>query len=470
MSLQPRTDPSRRSLRSLGAFLTLAGPIVASRIGVQLMGVVDAVVVGRFSSRELAFHALGWAPTIVVLVGAIGLLSGVQVTAARRLGEGRPELAGAVLREGLIYAAAVGVAGTAGLALAGPSLLHTLGLQPDLARGAGRALQVFALSLTPHLLATACTLWLEGLGRPVPGMAGWWAANAVNLALNLLLVPGTFGLPAMGAVGAGWATLGARLFLLAWMAAAVLRQGDARALGLHGWTRPDAAQAREQRRIGYGAGASYVAEAGAFSGMNVVAGWLGPLPVAAWAVVLNVSALVFMLPLGFAGATATLVGRAAGAGDRAGVMRAAALGYGVSAGCAMLIALATWPAGRAIAAVYASDPALVAAAGASLSLGAAFFVPDALQAVAAQALRARGDVVLPTAIHVACYAGLMLPLGWALAHPAGLGLAGCMWAVIVASFVAAGSLLARFYLLAARERRDEAAAQAPRIQPSSAST
>ena len=37
-----------------------------------------------------------------------------------------------------------------------------------------------------------------------------WLANIANLALNLLLVPGTFGLPALGAVGGAWATFGAQ--------------------------------------------------------------------------------------------------------------------------------------------------------------------------------------------------------------------------------------------------------------------
>ncbi|MBE7217988.1 MAG: MATE family efflux transporter [Caulobacteraceae bacterium] len=431
-------------------FARLSWPIVLSRVGIQVMGLTDAVVVGHASTRQLAFHALGWAPTIVVLVAAVGLLNGVQVMAARRMGEGRPELAGGVLRDGCVYAGAIGLATTAALIAFGPGFLLALGLDPGLARGAGRALQVFALSLTPYLLATACASWLEGLGRPIPGLVAMWAANAVNLALNLWLVPGGFGVPALGAVGAGWATLGARSFLLLGLIVAILRQGDAEALGVFRPQRPGRAAAREQRRIGYGAGASYFAEAGAFSGMNVVAGWLGPLPVAAWALAINFSAIVFMLPLGFAGATAVLVGRAVGAGDPGGVRRAAAVGYGVSAVCALLIALAVWPAGRAIAAVYTSDPALVAAAGATLTLGALFFVPDALQAVAAQALRARGDVLKPTLIHVASYAGLMLPLGWALAHPARLGLAGCMWAVIVASVVAAGALLSRFYALAPR--------------------
>lgn len=431
--------------------LRLAWPIILARLGVQAMGLVDAVVVGRFSSRQLAYHALGWAPTTAVLTGGIGLLTGIQVMAARRTGEGRPEHAGAVLREGLLYAAGAGVPVTLALAAAGPSFLGLLGLDADLTRGAGAALRVFALSLTPYLLACACSFWLEGLGRPLPGLSAMWAANAVNLLLNLLLVPGSFGLPALGAVGAGWATLGARLFLLLWLALAIVRQPDARALGVFGRDRPPPEARRGQRRIGYGAGASYFVEAGAFSGMSVVAGWLGPLPVAAWAVVVNVASIVFMAPLGFAAATAVLVGRAWGADDRAGARRAAGAGFSVSAVCALLVALLVWPGARAIAGLYAPDPALAAAAAAGLVLAALFFVPDALQAVAAQALRARGDVALPTLTHVASYAVVMLPLGWALAHPAGLGLSGCLWAVVVASLLSAGLLLGRFALLSRRD-------------------
>jgi hypothetical protein len=38
----------------------------------------------------------------------------------------------------------------------------------------------------------------------------------------------------------------------------------------------------------------------------------------------------------------------------------------------------------------------------------------------------------------------MLPLGWALALPAGLGLAGIVWSVVAASVMSAGLLLGRF--------------------------
>ena len=75
----------------------------------------------------------------------------------------------------------------------------------------------------------------------------------------------------------------------------------------------------------------------------------------------------------------------------------------------------------------------------------------------AQALRARADVLTPTVIHIACYALLMLPLGWWLAQPRGMGVSGCVWAVIAASFASATLLSLRFAWVTLRERpRDPA--------------
>ncbi len=434
----------------LSELARLATPVILARIGIMVMGLTDAVVVGRYSSQELAFHALGWAPTSIILTTAVGLLAGVQVKTAQRLGEGQPDAVGAVLRRGLIYAFWIGVASTLLLALAGPAFLHVLRLDPVLADGSGRALQVFAVSMVPYLLSVALSLWLEALRRPAAGMIIMWLANAVNLALNLWLVPGGFGVEAMGAVGSAWATFGARVFLLVALAVFVLRLPEARSLGVFRRAPRDRAAEREQRRIGYGAGSSYFVEVAAFAGMNVVAGWLGALEVAAWAIVLNVTAIVFMVPLGLSAATGVMVGRAWGAGDRQGVVRAAELSFIVTVAITALMGLLIWPTAGLIAGAYASEPALAAAAAAALVLAPLFFIPDGLQAVAAQALRARADVLVPSVMHVISYAAVMLPLGWWLAHPAGLGLSGVMAAVIVASFLSAALLLARFVQLSRR--------------------
>src|ERR1700738_4253027 len=96
--------------RDLAELMRLAVPIVTTRLGVMAMGLTDTVVVGRYSSTELGYMALGWAPTAVVLTTGMGLLSGVQVMTARRVGEGRAAEAGAVLRRGLVHALAIGAA------------------------------------------------------------------------------------------------------------------------------------------------------------------------------------------------------------------------------------------------------------------------------------------------------------------------------------------------------------------------
>ena len=183
----PQNDPIRNDL---GELLRLAGPVVLARLGIMTMGLTDAIVVGRFSAVQLSYHALGWAPTSVVLTMAVGLLIGVQVMTARYIGEGRRADTGAVLLRGLVYAFWIGMVSALAIFFLGPLFLHALGLEKDLADGATHALRVFAWSLPTYLVSVAATFYLEALSKPQPGMWAMWGANAANLVLNLLLVPG----------------------------------------------------------------------------------------------------------------------------------------------------------------------------------------------------------------------------------------------------------------------------------------
>ena len=93
---------------------------------------------------------------------------------------------------------------------------------------------------------------------------------------------------------------------------------------------------------------------------------------------------------------------------------------------------------------------MIGLAAGALVLGSLYFIFDGLQAVAAQALRARGDVLMPTITHVISYALVMVPLAWWLAIRMNMGLVGIVWAVVAASITAAAFLLARFWTLARR--------------------
>ncbi|QMW22805.1 MATE family efflux transporter [Sandaracinobacteroides saxicola] len=449
-SAHPSHPDSGEPDGSLGELLRLAGPIALSRLGIMGMGLTDAIVVGQYSATELGYHALGWSLTGPVLYGGIGLLIGVQVMTARLIGADRPQDTGAVLRRGLSYAFWLGVGFTLALLLIGDWALHHVGLEESLADGGGAALKVFALSITFYMLSDTLLFWFEAHGKPEKGTIAMWAANVVNLVLNLWMVPGHSPFGIDGAIASGWATFGARLSLLLFLLAFLISWDRSRPYGAYARAPRDPPAEREQRRIGYASGASFLIEGGSFSGLNILAGWLGTLVVAAWAVTLNVAGIVFMIPLGLAGATSVLVARGIGARSIVAVRRAFRLGLLVTAAVLVLLSLGVWFDPALIARAYGSDPALIALAAPALLLSCLFFLADGLQVVGANALRARGDVWWPTRMHFISYIVVMWPIAYGLAIPLGMGLNGIVWGVIIASLVSATALIWRFYALGER--------------------
>jgi MATE family multidrug resistance protein len=446
--------PRGAVMSDLIELLRLSGPVVLSRLGIMVMGLTDAIVVGRFSAEQLGFHAMAWAPSSVFVTMTVGLLVGAQVMTSRAIGADRLHDTGAVLRRGLVYAFWIGMASAVSLALLGPPLLHAVHLPKALADGATAPMIVFSLSLPLYALTVVISFWLEGLSRPGPVTIAMWVANAVNLAVNLLLVPGTFGLPALGAVGGAWATFVARLALLVMLGVYVLRLKDARTLGIFDKPARDLPASIEQRRIGYGAGASNFFEVAAFAGMSLVAGWIGGLSVAAWAVVINVAAVIFMLPLGISTATSVQVGRAFGSRDPAGMTRAGWIAFAFTAVVGVVAALLLFPLREWVASAYTADQNAIALIAPALALTCLFLAPDAVQVVAAQALRARGEVWIPTITHLISYGVIMGPLAWWLAIPMKLGVDGIVWSVIVTSFVSMAFLLGRFRMLDVKDARE----------------
>ena len=377
---------------------------------------------------------------------------------SQAIGDGRPGDTGAILRRGCVYAFWIGIAACVLLAGLGGPLMHNIGLDAGLADGATPVLQIFALSLLPILIADTGIFWLEAHGRAVPGMIAMWGANVVNLLLNLWLVPGDSGLGVQGAVASGWATFASRVALLVFVTIIIMRWAPARPLGVFSPTPKDPAAATNMRRIGYGASVSYFTETLAFAAMSIIAGWIGALAVASWAIVLNMAALIFMVPLGLATATGVMVGRAHGAQDPAGVRRSARIGFGATVVVTLLICTIVAIGNGQIAAAYTREPAVQAITATALLLSCLFFVADGLQVVGAQSLRAQSDVWAPTATHLASYVLVMMPLGYLFAIPMGLGVNGIVWAVIVASLMSATLLWGRFLWLTNPRRR-------PRRQP-----
>lgn len=457
--LRSQFNPDMRA--AFAALYRLSWPVVMSRLGFMLMGLMDTLVVGHYSAAELGYHSLAWAPTSIFLVTSIGLLVGVQVKTAHFFGAGERHRIGGAFQRGMVYALILGVFSTLLLLLAGPWILQ-VGVQPGLAAGATGPLLVFALSMPFYMVAVAVSEFLEGLGRTRPGMVFTWAGNVVNVMLLLVLVPGIVKIPGIdsdGAMGAALSTLVARALVTIGLVIYLFTLRQVKEFNLLGRHAPDPQGAKEQRQIGYAAGASYFIEVAAFAGMTFFAGRISEEAVAVWAIVLNFASIVFMVPMGLAIGCSVLVGRAYGADDPAGIARMGRVSFLSAAAFMVMVCVVVLTGSQWLASGYTSEPDLRTGVQAALLLACLFFIPDGVQVVAAQALRARQDVLVAPVLHYISYGLIMLPLGYWFAVHMELAVPGLVYACAVASWLSATLLLLRFFWLDRRAAMLQATAQ-----------
>jgi MATE family multidrug resistance protein len=421
----------------IGRLLRLAAPVAIGRLGVVGMGVVDAVVVGQVAPAQLAHQALGWTITGPALLGGIGLLFGVQVLTARLAGAGRAQETGAIWRRGLAMAAAAGLLVCAVAWSLGPLPLIASGVAPALARSGAAVAAVLAMSIPFHLAFMASTNFLEALQRPAPGAIAMWAANGVNLALNLAFVPH------WGAIGSAWATVLSRFFLAAAIIVFIVSAPSLRPLAGKSAARKETGYVA-LLTIGAAAALSAMVEAGAFATLGVIAGRIDATSVATFSIATGgLVTLVYLLAQGLATAGAVLVSEAIGAGAwaearRAG-WRALTLTLAAMVACGMGCAFFA----TSIARAFSSDPAISAAFAANMGLVALLMIPDGAQGVADALLRARGENWLPTLARLAPFVFIAPPLALYLSEDQGRGLSGVFAALLLASFLACGALFAR---------------------------
>lgn len=421
--------------------LRIAGPTALARLGIIGMGLVDVIVVGQLAPDELPHQALGWAPTAVFVVAAIGLLQGVQVLAARALGEGNTQGAGVALRRGLVLALVAGVASALAMWAAGENLFTLFGISAELAAPSSRVMAVLALSIPLHLVYIAGTFFLEAIKKPGISTIVMWGANIVNLVLNLWWVP------EHGAVGSAWATVGARVFLAGALLLWIVLLRDGATYGVRKLS-AEGPSYRALLAVGVAAAVSQAVEAGAFSAMTVIAGRISADVVSGYQIILNLLALIFMIALGLSAATAVLVSEAIGRRSPEDAASAGWTGIGVNAIGMVLASIVILIFAEPIGRLYTADVALAALIASLMWIASLATLPDGTQVVVAAALRARGDNWFPTFSHIVSYAIVMPILGYWLAEHQGMGVAGLLFAIVWSSVLSGVILLLRWGALA----------------------
>jgi MATE family multidrug resistance protein len=434
----------------LSELLRLAAPVVVARAGILTMATADIAMLGHYRAEDLAWYAIGVTPFIVLLLIGIGMLTGTLVMTSHARGAETPKECGAVWRRSLPYALLIGVVGT-GLSQFGEPFFLLLGQSPDIAAGGGRVTTIAGLALVPTLLSVTTTFFLEGLARPAPGMIVILFGNGLNILLNWLLIFGHGGLPAMGAEGAILATSLTRLATAVAAISYVWWMPDRDIFAVR--TRPAGRwwrAGREQWRLGYATGASQGVESIAFNSLTMMAGLLGPMALASYSIALNLTALIFMLALGFGAATAVRVGAARGAGDHHGMVTAGWVGLATTATIMAGFGLLLWLFREPLAMFYSNDAALRVVLPGLILIVACILVPDGGQVVMSFALRGAGDAWTPTALHLLSFFVVMIPAAWLLAFPAGLGTTGLMLAIAMGAATSLAILSLRFWIVTRR--------------------
>ena len=432
--------------------MRLAFPVMLARLGVLTIVTMDTAMSGHASADDLAWYAVAIAPQIPLMLVGIGLLMGTIVMTAQAVGAGAPERCGAIWRTALAHAAVAGTVMATSCAF-GEAFLLAAGQPESIAAGGGRVLAALGFGLPGMLLYVATSFFLEGIGRPVPGMVIIIGANILNIGLNWLLIFGHGGLPGLGAEGAAIATSIVRWCMFAAAALYVLRYVDRRHFGITAASDPAERLGPRMRRVGLPMGIAHGLEASAFAVMTLIAGLLGAAEVGGYSIPMNLLALAFMGAIGLSTATSVRVGNAVGRGDPAGVRWAGWVAVGVAAVYLAAVAVVFGLVPARLAALYTADAAVLAIAVPTIVVCAIAAIPDGVQGVLMGALRGASDVWPATVLYVFAFWMIMVPLGYWLAVSRAMGATGLMIAVAAGATVAALLLGWRFRRVSARAVR-----------------
>jgi len=450
--MKPFRPERARLAHELRATVRLALPLIAAQLAAVGSNVIDAVLAGHVSAHVLGAVAVGASVWSLAIVSGIGMMMAVPPSVAQLDGAGRRAEVGAVFHQALWLALGMGVLLWFAVRHAGP-LIELIGVAPGLRHDVQRFLLAIswgAPALTSYFALRGLS---EGLSLTRPSMYFSLGGLALLVPLGYVLMFGKLGIPPQGAHGCGVATAIVLWLEMLAFGVYVMRHRHYRGLGLFDrFERPQLRRIGALVHVGLPMAVSLLAEAGLFVATALIIATLGEDVIAGHQVALNVASLFFMIPLGLAMAITVRVGNAVGRGDARGVRYAGFCGIGLTLATQLLSAGLMLGLPHYIAALYTTDPKVVALAVQLIMLAGLFQFSDGIQVASNGALRGLKDTRVPMAITLFAYWVIGMPVGWWLAFPHGMGARGMWMGLITALSVAAVLLFARFWRSAWKQR------------------
>ncbi|GAB6262469.1 MATE family efflux transporter [Photobacterium sp. R1] len=372
--------------------LKLAIPVLIASVAQTAMSFIDTVMAGSVSATDMAAVSVAssiWMPAILF---GIGVLLAMVPIVAQLNGSGQKEKIPFQVQHSFLLALLLSVPVILVLYNAGV-LIDYMALESVLSEKTIGYLHAVLYAVPALFLFQALRSFSEGLSLTVPGMVIGFIGLLANIPLNWVFVYGKFGAPALGGVGCGVATAIVYWLMFFAMLIYVLVNKKLNRIRLFNTLyQPEMSTVTRQFKLGFPIAAALFFEVSLFAAIALLIAPLGSIVVAAHQIAINFSSLVFMLPMSLSAATSIRVGHQLGEKNFDGARISSHCGIWLGVAVSLTTAVLTVIFREPIGLLYTDNPEVVSLAAQLLFLAAVYQCSDAIQVVAAGALRGYKDM------------------------------------------------------------------------------
>lgn len=403
-----------RYKKEASSLIKLATPVLIASVAQTGMGFVDTVMAGGVSATDMAAVSVAasiWLPSILF---GIGLLMALVPVVAQLNGAGNREQVPFEIQQGAVMALLISIPIIAVL-FQTQSILGYMNVDAVMATKTIGYIHAVMFAVPAFLLFQTLRSLTDGLSLTKPAMVIGFIGLLLNIPLNWMFVYGKLGAPALGGVGCGVATAIVYWIMFLLLLLYVTTSQRLRQIQLFTTFHPPQLKAQVKLfKLGFPVAAALFFEVTLFAVVALLVAPLGSTVVAAHQVAINFSSLVFMLPMSIGAATSIRVGHMLGEKSTEGARIASHVGILVGLSTAVFTALLTVVLREQIALLYTDNRVVVTLAMQLLIFAAIYQCTDAIQVIAAGALRGYKDMRAIFNRTFIAYWLLGLPTGYVL--------------------------------------------------------
>ena len=427
------------------ATIKIGVPIVLGQLGIVVVGLVDNIMVGHFSTSDLAAASFVNSVFNIPILFGMGFSYGLTPLVGQFFGRGDKFRVGGLLRNSLLANFMIGLFLSVAMGIMYLNV-HRMGQPEELLPLIRPYFLLQLTSLVFVMMFNSFKQFADGITDTKTSMWIMLSANLLNIIGNSLLIYGVWGLPALGLTGAGISTLASRIFMFVAFAILFFRKQSSRRylVGSHRTTY-NTGDLKVLNRMGMMVGLQMGMETALFSIRVLMIGWLGTVPLAAHQVVASISTLGFMVYYGVGSAVSIRVSNFFGRGDIAGVRRATLAGTHLLGLLAISVSVFFLLVRKHIGWLYTSSEDVVNLVAVLMVILVFYQFGDSLQIIFANALRGVADVTSMAVISFIGYFVIALPVSYVCGFVLDWGIEGIWVGYPVGLTLTGGMMCWRFY-------------------------